>query len=275
MRTTDQAGGAESSPSLGTKQPLAGRRVIVTRPRAQAAEFVNTLETSGAEVIEFPTIRIIDPEKPEEFHAAVLGVDGFDWIVFTSVNGVERFWRELRRTGRDTESIAGISFCAIGPATAAAIGREGGVAELMPEEYVAEAVVEALSARSELRGARILLPRAAEARSVLPDSLRERGAEVVEVAAYQSVPDAAEANTVRVLLDRRQVDLITFTASSTVRNFVDAVGIDIGDALVASIGPITTATARDAGLSVQIEAAEYTVPGLMAAIVRHYAGARG
>jgi uroporphyrinogen III methyltransferase / synthase len=270
-----QGGSAESTPAPGTKKLLTGRRVIVTRPRAQAAEFVNTLEMHGAEVIEFPTIRITEPEDPEELRAAIRGVDGFDWIVFTSVNGVERFWRELRRAGRETESLAGILLCAIGPATAASIEREGGVAELMPEEYVAEAVVEALAARSELRGSRILLPRAAEARPVLPDSLRERGAEVVEVAAYQSVPDAAEADRVRALLDRRQVDLITFTASSTVRNFVAAVGKEIGGALVASIGPITSATAREEGLPVQMEAAEYTVPGLMAAITRYYAGDSG
>jgi uroporphyrinogen III methyltransferase / synthase len=273
--TMNQGGGLAGSPAPDTERPLSGRRVIVTRPRAQAAEFVNTLEKHGAEVVEFPTIRITDPENPEDLRAAVRGVDGFDWIVFTSVNGVERFWRELRRSGRETESIARISLCAIGPATAAAIEREGGVAELMPEEYVAEAVVEALSARGELQGSRILLPRAAEARPVLPDTLRERGAEVVEVAAYQSVPDAAEADRVRALLDSRQVDLITFTASSTVRNFVAAVGIEIGGALVASIGPITSATARDAGLPVQIEAAEYTVPGLMAAITRYYAGDQG
>jgi uroporphyrinogen III methyltransferase / synthase len=273
--TMNQGGGLERSPAPDTERPLSGRRVIVTRPRAQAAEFVSTLEMHGAEVVEFPTIRITDPENPEDLRAAVRGVDGFDWIVFTSVNGVERFWRELRRSGRETESIAGISVCAIGPATAAAIEGEGGVAELMPEEYVAEAVVEALSARGDLRGARILLPRAAEARSVLPDSLRDRGAEVVEVAAYQSVPDAAEAGRVRTLLDRRAVDLITFTASSTVRNFVDAVGIDIGDALVASIGPITSATAREAGLPVQIEATEYTIPGLLTAITGYYAGDSG
>jgi uroporphyrinogen III methyltransferase / synthase len=252
------------------ERPLFGRRIVVTRPRAQANEFVARLEELGAEVIPFATIRITDPPDLEVLRAAVRRADSFDWIVFTSVNGVHRFWRELRETGRDTRVLAGVSLCAIGPATAAAIELEGASADLMPEEHVAEAVVEALAAQGDLRGSRILLSRAAEARSVLPESLRARGAEVLDVAAYRTVADASAAGRLKRLLLEGEVDLITFTASSTVRNFLASVGLDIPRVGVACIGPITSATAREAGLDVTIEAREYTIPGLTEAIVRHY-----
>lgn len=256
----------------GRTGPLLNRRVIVTRPRAQSAEFIHQLERLGADVVAFPTILITNPEDPGALHAAVQEAGSFDWIVFTSVNGVDRFWRELRAVGLGSEALAAVSICAIGPATAEAIEEEGARAELVPDEFIAEAVVEALLRHRSLQGARVLLPRAAEARSVLPDSLREHGAYVLEVAAYQTIPDLEGAEEVRHLLRRNQVDLITFTASSTVRNFVDAVGTEIGTAMVASIGPITTGTAQQSGLPVQIEASEYTIPGLTNAIVRFYAG---
>jgi uroporphyrinogen III methyltransferase / synthase len=254
------------------QRPLFGRKVVVTRPRAQAGDFVSRLEELGAEVIPFATIRITDPPDVERLRAAVHQADSFSWIVFTSVNGVHRFWEELRASGRDTRVLAGVSLCAIGPATAAAIELEGASADLVPEEHVAEAVVAALEEQAELQGARILLPRAAEARSVLPESLRARGAEVLDVAAYSTVPDAREAAGIRRMLDSGEIDLVTFTASSTVRNFVAAVGHRLGGARVASIGPITSETARELGLEVAVEATEYTVPGLTEAIVSFYGG---
>ncbi len=251
-------------------RPLFGKRVVITRARAQAADFVRSMEDLGAEVIPFPTIRITDPADPEPLRRAVRQVDGFDWIVFTSVNGVERFWKALRASGGDTRLLGGISLCAIGPATAAAIELEGAQADLVPAEFVAEAVVEALAAEGELGGARILLPRAEVARSTLPDSLRERGAEIVEVSAYRTVPDGARAGRLREGLRRGEVDLLTFTASSTVRNFVDLVGAEVGPAQVACIGPITAGTARELGLPVHVEAESYTIPGLVSAIVTHF-----
>jgi len=253
-------------------KPLFGKRVVVTRARAQASDFATALEALGAEVVQFPTIRIVDPADPEPLRAAAREADRFDWIVFTSVNGVGRFWSALREGGRDTRALAGVSLCAIGPATGAAIEMEGAHPDLVPERYVAEAVVEALVRETELRGSRVLLPRAEEARSVLPESLRERGAEVVEVVAYRTVPDGAEADEVRRRLVAGEIDLVTFTASSTVRNFVELVGTEIGSAEVASIGPITSATARELGLPVHVEAAEHTIPGLLDAIRAHYAG---
>ncbi|HEV2148143.1 MAG TPA: uroporphyrinogen-III C-methyltransferase [Longimicrobiaceae bacterium] len=254
-------------------RPLFGKRIVVTRARAQASGFAAALQALGAEVVQFPTIRIVDAPDPEPLLRAAAEADRFDWIVFTSVNGVARFWSALRETGRDTRALAGVSLCAIGPATAAAIEMEGARPDLVPERFVAESVVEALEDETELRGSRILLARAETARSVLPDSLRERGAEVVEVVAYRTVPDGAEADHLRARLRAGDIDLVTFTASSTVRNYVDVLGPEVGRAEVASIGPITSATARELGLPVQVEAAEYTIPGLVRAIRERFRGA--
>ncbi|HEX7241409.1 MAG TPA: uroporphyrinogen-III C-methyltransferase, partial [Longimicrobiaceae bacterium] len=207
-------------------KPLFGRRVVVTRARAQASDFAAALEGLGAEVVQFPTIRIVDPLDPEPLRRAAAEADRFDWIVLTSVNGVGRFWQALRESGRDTRSLHGVSLCAIGPATGAAIEMEGARPDLVPERFVAEAVVEALVGETELRGSRVLLPRAEEARSVLPDSLRAHGAEVVEVAAYRTVPDAVEAGSLRERLRAGEIDLVTFTASSTVRNYVEVMGTE-------------------------------------------------
>ena len=248
-------------------RPLFGKRILVTRARAQASGFAAQLEALGAEVVQFPTIRITGPTDPEPLRAAVKRVDGYDWIVFTSVNGVERFWKEMRAAGRDARSLAGVHVCAIGPATGAALELEGLHADVVPEQFVAESVVEALAAEADLPGARVLLPRAEVAREALPVLLAERGATVDEVAAYRTDPDVREAAQLRQRLDANEIDIITFTSSSTVRNFVEAVGTSIGRARIASIGPITSATVRELGLEVAIEAAEYTIPGLVRAVV--------
>ncbi|HEX2093115.1 MAG TPA: uroporphyrinogen-III C-methyltransferase [Longimicrobiaceae bacterium] len=251
-------------------RPLFGRRIVVTRARAQASDFAAALEALGAEVIQFPTIRIVDPADPAPLLRAASEADRFDWIIFTSVNGVSRFWSALRRAGRDTRSLAGVSLCAIGPATGAAIEMEGAHPDLVPDRFVAESVVEALVQEVDLRGTRILLPRAEEARSVLPEALRERGVEVVEIVAYRTVPDGAESEVLRARLQAEEIDLVTFTASSTVRNYVEILGTEVGRAEVASIGPITSATARELGLPVHVEAEQHTIPGLVQAIRDHY-----
>jgi uroporphyrinogen III methyltransferase/synthase len=252
-------------------RPLSGKRIVVTRARAQASGFSSTLEGLGAEVVQFPTIRIEGPEDRGPLLRAAAEAERFDWIVFTSVNGVDSFWTALREAGRDTRALAGVSLCAIGPGTAEAMEKEGARPDLLPERFVAESVVEALVGRGELRGSRILLPRAVEARTVLPDSLRELGAEVVEVATYRTVPEGTEAESLRDRLREGSIDMVTFTASSTVRNFVESVGAEVGRASVASIGPITSATARELGLPVHVEAEEHTIPGLLRAIRAHYA----
>jgi uroporphyrinogen III methyltransferase / synthase len=252
--------------------PLRGKRIVITRPRAQAAAFSAELERLGAEVLQAPTIRIEPFPDRGPLHAAAREVEEFDWVVFTSVNGVSHFWSALREIGRDSQALRGVSVCAIGPATGAALEAEGVRPNLIPPRFVAESVMDALSAEAELLGLRILLPRAEIARPVLPDRLRAAGAEVVEVAAYRTVPDVSETATLRARLREDAVDVITFTSSSTVHNLVDLVGTDVGRALMASIGPITSAAARRRGLAVHIEAAEYTIPGLVRALVSHFGG---
>jgi uroporphyrinogen III methyltransferase/synthase len=253
------------------RRPLSGRRIVVTRARAQASDFAQALEALGAEVVQLPTIRIAPAEDEGPLLRAAAEAGTFDWIVFTSVNGVERFWDALARQKRDARALGGVRVCAIGPATAAELERRGIVPDVVPDEFVAEAAVQALAAADELRGRRILLPRAEIARAVLPEQLRALGAEVVEVTAYTTVQDGTDAERVRGLIERGEVDVVTFTASSTVRNFVDLAGADVGAAKVASIGPITSGTARELGLTVDVEAAEYTIPGLVRAIQDFYA----
>ncbi len=253
------------------RRPLSGRRIVVTRARAQASDLAQALEALGAEVVQFPTIRIVPPADPAPLRAAAAEAGSFDWIVFTSANGVEHFWYALAEQGCDARALGGVRVCAVGPATAAELGRRGIVPDLVPDEFVGEAALQALEAAGDLRGKRILLPRAEAARAVLPDGLRERGAEVVEVVAYTTVQDGTDAERVRTLLDRGEVDVVTFTASSTVRNFVDLVGADVRGANVASIGPVTSGTARELGLAVDVEAAEFTIPGLVRALQDFYA----
>lgn len=247
-------------------RPLSGKRVVVTRARAQASDFAALLEVLGAETIQFPTIRIEDAADPAPLRQAAERVGEFDWVVFTSVNGVERFWTALREVGRDARAFGRARVCAIGPATSDAVAARGVRPDLVPDEFVAEGVLAALSAAVDLRGTRILLPRAEVARPVLPDTLRERGAEVVEVAAYRTVQDGSEVDVMRGRLAAGEVDVVTFTASSTVKNYVELLGADVGGARVASIGPITSAAARELGLRVDVEAAEYTIPGLVHAV---------
>lgn len=248
------------------RRPLSGKRVVVTRARAQASGFAAGLESLGAEVIQLPVIRIAPPGDPAPLRAAAEAVDGFDWIVFTSANGVDRFFQTLGEVGRDARALAGVRACAIGPATAEALARHGVRADLVPGEFVGEAVVGALAAATELNGARILLPRAEVARDVIPAGLRARGAEVVEVAAYRTVRDGAGADEARRRLEAGEVDFVTFTASSTVRSFAELVGTAAGRAKVASIGPVTSRTVRELGMEVDVEAEEYTIPGLLRAI---------
>ena len=256
-------------------RPLYGKRILVTRARAQASSFAAQLEELGAEVVQFPTIRIAPALDSEPLRRAVNQIDHYDWIVFTSVNGVEYLWEELRASGRDTRSLAGVSLCAIGPATAASLEMHGAHADVVPAEFVSEAAVPAMLAESPLAGARVLLPRADIARSALPELLRAEGAEVHEVTAYRTVIDDHESESMRDELNRTSIDLITFTASSTVRNFVQLFGTNTGGAKVASIGPITSRTARELGLEVDVEAAEYTIPGLVQAIAEKLGTAPG
>jgi len=245
-------------------RPLFGRRVVVTRPRAQAGGLAALLEEQGADVVAFPTIVLVPPADPAPLARAVAAAHTYDWIVFTSVNGVRAFFDRLAAAERDVRDLASVRLAAIGP-------------ELLPEEYRAEGLLAALGSE-ELRGQRVLLPRAEGARAVLPETLAARGAEVDEVIAYRAVrPPEGDVESLRAALATGAVDALTFTSSSTVRNFVAMVGADelrrlvrAGRPVVACIGPVTADTARALGLEVAVMPARYTVPALAAALVAHF-----
>ncbi|MDO9556396.1 MAG: uroporphyrinogen-III C-methyltransferase [Coriobacteriia bacterium] len=254
-------------------RPLFGKTVVVTRSRAQASALSSELRDLGAEVLEFPTIEIVEPESFEPVDSAIRNLDVYHWLILTSVNGVERFFDRLEYADKDGRALHGLRIAAIGPATAAACMDRGIRPDFVPEEYRAEGVLEGLCERGAGKDTRILLARALEAREVLPEKLAERGALVDVVPVYRTVRGAGDP-TVAERIAAGGVDIVTFTSSSTVRNFIDLTdGIDLadalGDTLVASIGPITTDTARELGLTVGVEAEEYTIPGLIEAVLGH------
>ncbi len=251
-------------------RPLFGKTVVVTRSRAQASELSERLSDLGAEVLEFPTIKIADPEEWEPVEEAIRNLGVYDWVVFTSVNGVDYFFDRMSKMDADARQFAGCRVAAIGPATAARCTERGIRPDYVPDEYRAEGVLEGFCERGVGEGTRVLLPRALEAREVLPETLREHGALVDVVPVYRTVLGAGDDNVLERLAEGT-VDIITFTSSSTVRNFMKlAEGTDIAPtlrkALVASIGPITSDTARELGLKVGVQAEEYTISGLIAAI---------
>ena len=259
------------------RRPLFGRRVVVTRARAQAGELSTELERLGAEVYEFPTIEISPPQDFGPLDDAIRGLDSYDWLIFTSVNGVEAFVERVRRHGFDLRVVPrGARIAAIGPATAERLEEFGLRVDVVPGEYRAEALVGALDADS-FAGRRVLIPRARVAREILPQKLREAGAEVVVPPAYESVPSSAGKEELSLRLRAGEVDCVTFTASSTVENFVAAFGEEeaallLSGTRVVCIGPITAGTARELGLRVDAEAAQYTIPGLVEAVTNLLAG---
>jgi uroporphyrinogen III methyltransferase/synthase len=254
------------------RRPLFGKRVVVTRAREQASELAARLEALGAETIEAPAIRIEPPEDPAGLDAAVGDRAAADWIVFTSVNGVDAWFAALARAGLDARAMAGRLVAALGPATAARLAERGLRADLEPAEFTGLALAEAMAARQPLAGVRVLLARADIAPKELALALAAHGASVREVVAYRTVAETAGGDAVREMLDEKAVDWLTFTSSSTVRNFLRAVGADAvhgSGAGIASIGPTTSATLREAGLTPTLEAAQHTVPGLVKAMLGH------
>ncbi|MXZ84170.1 MAG: uroporphyrinogen-III C-methyltransferase [Acidimicrobiia bacterium] len=246
-------------------RPLFGRRIVVTRAQPQASALAADLRRRGAEAIELPAIAFEPPEDLDRLARAAAEVGRYDWVVFTSPTGVARFFEHLR----DARSLGEARVAAIGPGTAAELAERNVVADLIPEQYVAEALLEALADEvgSDWPG-RVLIPRAETARDVLPDGLAAAGWDVDVVPAYRTVAPAPDPVAAALLAD---AEVITFTSSSTVTNFVDTYGINTVPKVVATIGPITSATARSRGLEVTIEAAEHTVPGLVAALEDFFA----
>ncbi|MCC6341647.1 MAG: uroporphyrinogen-III C-methyltransferase [Bryobacterales bacterium] len=244
--------------------PLFGRRIVVTRARGQACELSEPLRELGAEAVALPVIALEPPADPGPLEAALARLDSYDWLIFTSANGVRFFLERLDRSPYDLRRLRA-RLCAIGPGTRRALEALHLKVDLMPAEYVAESLVEAF-APSDLAGKRILLPRAAIARDVVPRELRARGAMVDVVEAYRTVAPAGSPALVKEIFARR-VDWITFTSSSTVKNFLALAG---GEALrgvkIASIGPVTSETIRMHGFEVSAEAAAHTMDGLVAAL---------
>jgi uroporphyrinogen III methyltransferase/synthase len=257
---------------------LKGKRVLVTRSRKQAGRLSSALQQAGAVAVELPVIAIAPPEDAEPFRRAVSEVERFDWLVLTSANGVEALSDELARQGREPGAcLAGTRVAAIGPATARALRDRGISVEVVPDEYRGEAVASAMidGHQGEMKGVSVLLARAAGARDALPDLLREAGSEVEVVEAYRAIrPDPQVSSQLRGLLERRELDAITFTSSSTVRHTMQVLGEDALRLLqglsVASIGPITTDTAEQSGLRVDVTASEYTIEGLVEALSTYY-----
>ena len=248
------------------KRPLFGKRVIVTRSRAQASELVERLNELGADVLEFPTIRIEPTEDYQPLRDAIDQLAQYDWVIFTSVNGVESFFEQLQLVGLDSRSLSSARVCAIGPATADRLKTFGIISDLVPPRFVAESIVESLGEADVIKGKRILLPRADIARDDLPEALRKMGATVDVIIAYRTVAEEGPKDEVVQAIEQDNIDWITFTSSSTVRNFfkqIDAKSLSGKRTRLASIGPITSAEIEKAGLNVDVEAREYTIGGLV------------
>ena len=259
-------------------RPLAGKRILVTRPRAQAPELVDRLAALGSEAIEAPAIRIVPPNDMQPLDDACAAAASFDWIVFTSANGVDAFVERAAAHGPGARALAEVRICAIGPATAARIARHGLQVDLAPTDHRGEGVSEALRAGRDLRKTRILLPRADIARPLLPDALRAAGADVTEVTAYRTIPAAGwPGAAVRGMIMKNEIDAVTFTSASAVRSVVQSLGADravdlLGATVVAALGPVTVRAARQLGVETTVMPSTYTVPALARALADYFAG---
>ena len=258
------------------KRPLFGRRILVTRSREQASELSAAIENLGGEAIEFPTIAITDPDDYSPLDQALQQLATFNWIIFTSVNGVKYFFQRLRQLGLDIRDLHHISLCAIGPKTREALEDFALRVDFVPGEYRAEEIISGLKDRLQ-PGQRILLPRADIARSVLPRSLVELGHDVTEVTAYRTVTGNGDSPMIRKMFRDGLIHAVTFTSSSTVKNFVQLLGEPnppelLQNVTVACIGPVTADTATELGLRVDIIAKTYTIPGLFQALIEQLGG---
>jgi uroporphyrinogen III methyltransferase / synthase len=246
------------------RRPLHGRRVVVTRARAQASGLASTLRGLGAEVVELPAIRIEPRLDAPEVRDAAATIGDYSLLCLTSPDGVRLLFEALSAAGVDARALAGTTVAAIGPGTARALAEHGIVADVVPERFVAEALVEAL-AGVEVEGRRVLVARAAEARDVLPEALRERGASVDVLALYETVREQPDAEAIEAA---QGADYVTFTSSSTVTNLTEALGDRFpAAARIVSIGPVTSEAVRAAGLTVDVEAERHDVDGLLAALL--------
>jgi uroporphyrinogen III methyltransferase/synthase len=255
---------------------LKGKRILITRARSQAPSLAQRIESLGGEVIEFPTIEIRPPESYGPLDQAINQIGSYDWLIFTSVNGVDRFVDRFDKLGKNIADLAGIEVGAIGPETAKRLTAAQIQPSLVPKQYQAEGILEALIPEAVL-GKRILIPRAAKARDILPETLRRWGARVDVVEAYQTVLPQVDVSALCELLREGTIDVITFTSSSTATNFAvmlrdQDVPRLLSRAVVACIGPITRKTVEDLGMRPEIVSEEFTIAGLVRAMVDYFSG---
>ncbi len=253
-------------------KPLFGKGVVITRPERQADDLARLLEKEGAQVISFPTIKIIPPRDWSSLDAALNKLDAYNWIIFTSANGVHYFFERLGELKKDVRDLKGIKVCCIGPATAAQVAKKGIQVDLVPEDYISEGILQSFAAQN-LQGQKILIPRAARARDVLPEGLGKMGAAVDVVVAYETVNSGKKKEELLELFQDNRIDVLTFTSSSTVTNFLEIMGRDFTlppRVRVACIGPVTEATARKAGFCVDIQQEKYTIDELVQSLVLHF-----
>jgi uroporphyrinogen-III synthase len=257
--------------------PLSGVRILVGRARHQASALSAELRKLGADVIEIPFIEIRQPRSFRPLDYALKNLDRYDWLILTSVNGVEAMWERLKKLRVANKHLRHLQVAAIGPATATAIEHRGVKVNIVPKEYVAESVVHSL--KRKIKGKRVLLVRAKVARDVIPRELRKAGAFVDVVEAYETVVPRSSRRRLQATLSnlKRCPHVVTFTSSSTVKNFVELAELKmkkrraaLAGIHLASIGPITSGTLCELGLKVDIAAREFTIPGLVDAIVTHF-----
>ena len=246
----------------------------MTRSREQASELADTLNALGAECLECPTIKIVPVDDPAPLDHAIHTISDYEWLIFTSVKGVDFFFKRLFDLQRDARDLHSLRIATIGPATSKRLFDFGITSDILPKDYRAESLVETFSGMN-IKNKKILLPRARDARSVLPVELTKMGAVIDDVAVYTNTADQENADLLLSRLGESTIDLITFTSSSTVKNFKAMLPPDrfqelIGGVIIACIGPITAETAKEVGFNVQVVAETSTIPGLCDAIRQHY-----
>jgi len=253
-------------------KPLFGKGVVITRPEEQSREFAALLRDAGARPVFFPTIKIVPPECYDALDGAIENIDTYNWIIFTSANGVKYFFERLRQQARDIRDLKGVKLCTIGPATAAAVERMGIKVDLVPDRFISEGVVTAFEGMS-LSGQRVLIPRAEVARDIIPAGLTRLGACVDVVTAYKTVSSGRDRAELLDLIARGKVDVLTFTSPSTVTNFITIMGAEWTtpeDLKIACIGPVTEAAANTAGMRTDIVQGPYVIAGLVEAIINEF-----
>jgi uroporphyrinogen III methyltransferase/synthase len=256
------------------KEPLAGKKILTTRTREQSSDFAIRLRDLGAEVIEFPTIEIVPPLRWGEVDRAIDRLKSYDWIIFTSANGVNFFWQRVTERGKNLRLPSSLKVCAIGPATANQLKKKRVPVHYVPKEFIAESILEGFG-KMVLKGKRILLARAKKARDILPIGLRKMGAEVEVVAVYRTIRPRGGEKRLKKLLAEGKIDVITFTSSSTVNHFAELLRKEdlkklLKSIAIACIGPVTARTAKEWGLKAQIQPKQYTIPGLTRAIAEYF-----